>query len=90
MPIHHAVLALLDRVARSYGYELRGQSWQLVGPQWGDLNIGHLYQVLGRLVRDGLVTKREVEQESRPDKVVYRISRAGREGARGLARDPLR
>lgn len=62
----------------SYGYELRSQFQQLVGPQWGDLNIGHLYQVLERLVRDGLVTKREVEQESRPDKVVYRISRDGR------------
>ncbi len=77
MPIHHAVLALLDE-GESYGYELRAQFQQLVGPQWGDLNIGHLYQVLDRLVRDGLVTKRAVEQESRPDKVVYRISRAGR------------
>ena len=63
----------------SYGYELRTQFQQLVGPQWGDLNIGHLYQVLERLVRDGLVTKREVEQHRRPDKVVYRITRAGRE-----------
>jgi DNA-binding PadR family transcriptional regulator len=35
--------------------------------------------VLERLVRDDLVTKREVEQERRPDKVVYRITRAGRE-----------
>ena len=78
MPIHHAVLALLHE-GDSYGYELRAQFQQLVGPQWGDLNIGHLYQVLDRLVRDGLVTKREVEQESRPDKVVYRISRAGRQ-----------
>ncbi len=77
MPIHHAVLALLEE-GDSYGYELRAQFQQLVGPQWGDLNIGHLYQVLERLVRDGLVSKREVEQESRPDKVVYRISRAGR------------
>lgn len=63
----------------SYGYELRAQFQELVGPQWGDLNIGHLYQVLERLVRDGLVTKREVEQERRPDKVVYRITRAGRD-----------
>ncbi len=77
MPIHHAVLALLEE-GDSYGHALRAQFQQIVGPQWGDLNIGHLYQVLERLVRDGLVSKREVEQESRPDKVVYRISRAGR------------
>src|SRR6476620_9071295 len=76
MPIHHAVLALLEE-GDSYGYELRAHFRQMVGPQWGDLNIGHLYQVLERLVRDGLVKKREVEQETRPDKVVYRITRAG-------------
>lgn len=78
MPIHHAVLALLADEP-SYGYELKGSFEQSVGPQWGELNIGHLYQVLERLVRDGLVTKREVEQERRPDKVVYRITRAGRD-----------
>jgi len=77
VPIHHAVLALLE-AGDSYGYELRAQFQQLVGPQWGDLNIGHLYQVLDRLVRDGLVKKREVEQATRPDKVVYRITKAGR------------
>jgi DNA-binding PadR family transcriptional regulator len=77
VPIHHAVLALLEE-GDSYGYELRAQFQQLVGPQWGDLNIGHLYQALDRLVRDGLVKKREVEQATRPDKVVYRITKAGR------------
>jgi DNA-binding PadR family transcriptional regulator len=77
MPIQHAVLALLEGVA-SYGYELRAQFKESVGPQWGDLNIGHLYQVLDRLVRDGLVTRREVEQRRRPDKNVYRLTKAGR------------
>ena len=64
MPIHHAVLALLEE-GDSYGYELRAQFRQMVRPQWGDLNIGHLYQVLERLVRDGLVKKREVEDKRR-------------------------
>ena len=88
MPIHHAVLALLDD-GDSYGYELRAQFQQLVGPQWGDLNIGHLYQVLERLVRDGLVTKREVEQERRPDKVVYRITRSGRNELQDWLKTPF-
>jgi DNA-binding PadR family transcriptional regulator len=78
MPIQHAVLALLED-RESHGYELRAQFREAVGPQWGDLNIGHLYQVLDRLVRDQLVTKREVEQDNRPDKYVYRITAAGRE-----------
>jgi DNA-binding PadR family transcriptional regulator len=77
MPIHHAVLALLDD-SPSYGYELKGEFEAAVGPQWGELNIGHLYQVLDRLIRDGLASKRDVPQQDRPDKVVYRITAAGR------------
>ena len=78
MPIHHAVLALLaDQPA--HGYDLRNQFQESVGPQWGDLNIGHLYQVLDRLVRDGLVTKESVAQVDRPDKLVYELTGAGRE-----------
>lgn len=76
MPIHHAVLALLAN-GTSYGYELKARFEQSVGPQWGELNIGHLYQVLDRLQRDGLVTKRVVPQTDRPDRVVYRLTRAG-------------
>jgi len=78
MPIQHAVLALLAS-GPGYGYELRGEFQESVGPQWGGLNIGHLYQVLDRLVRDELVTRMEVAQVDRPDKNVYRLTRAGRE-----------
>lgn len=76
MPIHHAVLALLADES-SYGYELKTRFEQSVGPQWGELNIGHLYQVLDRLERDALVTKRVVPQIDRPNRVVYRLTRAG-------------
>jgi DNA-binding PadR family transcriptional regulator len=76
MPIQHAVLALLTE-GPSYGYELRSSFEEAIGPQWGELNIGHVYQVLDRLVRDGLVTKKRVDQETRPDKNVYRITKAG-------------
>jgi DNA-binding PadR family transcriptional regulator len=77
MPIQHAVLALLrDRPA--HGYELKRAFESSIGPQWGELNIGHLYQVLERLVRDGLVTKRTVSQADRPDKIVYRLTSGGR------------
>jgi DNA-binding PadR family transcriptional regulator len=77
MPIQHAVLALLAQ-GESYGYELRAQFKESVGPQWGELNIGHLYQVLDRLVRDGLVTRRAVIQSERPDKQMYRLTKSGR------------
>lgn len=77
MPIQHAVLALLAD-GPGHGYELRSEFQDSVGPQWGDLNIGHLYQVLDRLVRDGLVTKTAVAQADRPDKNVYELTSSGR------------
>jgi DNA-binding PadR family transcriptional regulator len=77
MPIHHAVLSLLE-AGPSYGYELKAKFEQEVGPQWGSLNIGHLYQVLDRLGRDGFVGSRRHPQPARPDRVVYEITPAGR------------
>ena len=77
MPIHHAVLALLAQES-SHGYELKAAFEEAIGPQWGELNIGHLYQVLDRLVRDGLVTRRTVAQSNRPDRIDYRLTDAGR------------
>ncbi|WP_346120360.1 PadR family transcriptional regulator [Micromonospora coerulea] len=77
MAIQHAVLALLAR-GPSYGYELKGAFEGAVGPQWGPLNIGHLYQILDRLSRDGLVVAERQAQAVKPDRVVYEITQAGR------------
>ena len=78
MPLHHAVLALL--AARSaHGYELKGSFEQAVGEQWGGLNIGHLYQILDRLARDGLIESQRQPQPVKPDRLVHRITQAGRE-----------
>jgi len=88
VPIHHAVLGILAG-GPSYGYELKTSFEQAIGPQWGELNIGHLYQVLDRLVRDGLVTRRDVAQRNRPDKVVYRLARAGHLELKRWLAEPL-
>jgi len=77
MPIQHAVLALLAN-GPSYGYSLKSAFETAVGPQWGSLNIGHLYQILDRLSRDELVTSHRVAQSVKPDRVVYEITEAGR------------
>jgi DNA-binding PadR family transcriptional regulator len=77
LPIHHAVLGLLAE-GGSYGYELKARFEEAIGPQWGELNIGHLYQILDRLMRDGFVSRRAVAQTDRPDKLVYRLTRVGR------------
>jgi DNA-binding PadR family transcriptional regulator len=79
MPIHHAVLSLLA-AGDSYGYELKGAFERSVGPQWGPLNIGHVYQLLERLKRDGLVmVVRSESQPRRPDRLIYAITPAGEE-----------
>jgi DNA-binding PadR family transcriptional regulator len=82
MALHHALLSLLAG-GESYGYELRAAFERAVGPQWGALNIGHLYQVLDRLKRDGLVAVvRSEPQPRRPDRLIYAITDDGRDELR--------
>jgi DNA-binding PadR family transcriptional regulator len=77
MPLHHAVLALLaDKPAHGYG--LKSSFEQAVGDQWGGLNIGHLYQILDRLSRDGLIESERQPQPVKPDRVVHYLTTAGR------------
>jgi DNA-binding PadR family transcriptional regulator len=77
MPLHHAVLALLAEKP-AHGYELKTSFEQAVGDQWGGLNIGHLYQVLDRLSRDGLIESERQPQPVKPDRVVHHLTAAGR------------
>ena len=78
MPLHHAVLALLA-AEPAHGYALKGSFEQAVGKQWGGLNIGHLYQILDRLTRDGLIESERQPQPVKPDRLVHTITPAGRE-----------
>jgi DNA-binding PadR family transcriptional regulator len=78
MPLHHAVLALLAEKP-AHGYELKSSFEQAVGDQWGGLNIGHLYQILDRLSRDGLIDSERQPQQVKPDRVVHHLTPAGRE-----------
>ena len=90
MPIQHAVLALLAE-GKSHGYELKQAFERAIGPQWGSLNIGHLYQILDRLEREDLVRSRHVPQADRPDRQVYQLTPAGRaELSRWLSEPSIR
>jgi DNA-binding PadR family transcriptional regulator len=71
------MLALLDENP-SYGYELKANFESTVGPQWGGLNIGHVYQILERLRREELITVlRKVVLMRRPDRTVYKVTARG-------------
>jgi DNA-binding PadR family transcriptional regulator len=78
MPLHHAVLALLSGKP-AHGYELKASFEDAVGEQWGGLNIGHLYQILERLRRDGMVETQRQPQQIKPDRLVHHLTPAGRE-----------
>jgi DNA-binding PadR family transcriptional regulator len=77
MSLQHAVLALLA-AKPAHGYELKSSFEQAVGEQWGGLNIGHLYQILDRLARDGLIESQRQPQPVKPDRVVHSLTPAGR------------
>ena len=71
-----AVLGLLADGERS-GYDLHAKAARGVGYIWTPAK-SQIYKVLPRLVARGLVSRRDVAQIARPDKQLYRMTRAGR------------
>jgi PadR family transcriptional regulator AphA len=93
----YAVLGLLTFGARS-GYELDKLAARSIGYFWQPAK-SKIYAILPRLVERGLAEASDVAQTGRPDKRVYRLTRAGSkelrrwlesgEPIRGVARDGL-
>lgn len=78
-PARHALLGLLLEGPR-HGYDLARRF--VPGTALGDvihLGSSHLYALLGRLERAGLVVGEVQESGSRPARHVYRLTTAGRE-----------
>jgi DNA-binding PadR family transcriptional regulator len=74
------VLGLLSEGERS-GYDLLKRAEGSVGYVWSPAK-SHLYAVLPRLEEAGLARHRDVRQERRPDKQLYRLTAAGRAAVR--------
>jgi len=77
------VLGLLAEGERS-GYDLLKRAEGSVAHMWSPAK-SQLYAVLPRLVEAGLARRRNVRQQGRPDKQLYRLTPAGR----GAIRDWL-
>lgn len=76
MALRHAVLAaLLD--GELSGYQL-AKSFDLGVANFWHARPQQLYAELSRLEKDGLITGREVVQESRPNKRVFHVTEDGR------------
>jgi DNA-binding PadR family transcriptional regulator len=74
------ILGLLSERERS-GYDLLKRAVGSVAHMWAPAK-SQLYAVLPRLVDAGLASRRTVRQSARPDKQVYRLTRAGRDALR--------
>lgn len=77
------------------GYEIRKHFEEGPFAHFQEAGFGSIYPALKRLTEDGLVTCVEHQQDSRPDKKVYRLTAAGRQAlfdavARAPADDKLR
>lgn len=76
MAVRQGVLALL-KSGPKYGYQLKTEFEASTGKVWS-LNIGQVYQTLGRLERDGFV----VQEIGHDGQQLYRLTDAGREQVR--------
>jgi DNA-binding PadR family transcriptional regulator len=85
-PTEAAVLGLLA-YGESSGYDLKRAVDRSVGYFWGPAK-SRIYTVLPRLVELGYATRRDVVQRNRPNKQVYRITRAGRAAIREWLSEP--
>jgi DNA-binding PadR family transcriptional regulator len=84
----YAVLGLLSGGEQS-GYDLKKRADSSVGYFWTPAK-SRIYAILPRLVEAGLVRKRDVRQQGRPDKQLYRLTQEGRRAlVEWLAHGPL-
>lgn len=73
----HALLGMLARYGEHSGYELLKLAEDGIGFIWSPAK-SHVYEVLPRLERGGHARRRIVEQSTKPDRHVWRITQRGR------------
>lgn len=81
-----AVLALLTRGEMS-GYDLQRAAEAAGGFFWAPTK-SRIYAVLPQLVERGYATSREVQQTGRPNKQLYRLTKAGRAAVQCWLEEP--
>jgi DNA-binding PadR family transcriptional regulator len=87
---HHVVLALLED-GPSHGWEMKSRIEAALGPEYGGLNKGYIYEVIHRMERDGtIVSHVEPQQGLRPDRSVHEITEYGREQLTDWLAEPVR
>jgi DNA-binding PadR family transcriptional regulator len=86
----HVILALLED-GPSHGWEMRSRIEAALGPEYGGLNKGYIYEVIHRMERDGTIVSHVEPQEGlRPDRSVHEITDAGQEQLTDWLTEPVR
>jgi PadR family transcriptional regulator AphA len=83
----YAVLGLLSTGEQS-GYDLKKRADRSVGYFWSPAK-SRIYAILPRIVDAGLVRRRDVRQQGRPDKQLYRLTGEGRRALAAWLEQPL-
>jgi DNA-binding PadR family transcriptional regulator len=70
---------------------MKGQIEAALGPEYGGLNKGYIYEVIHKMERDGLVTSRVEPQEGmRPDRSVLEVTDSGLDQLTEWLAEPVR
>jgi DNA-binding PadR family transcriptional regulator len=75
----HVILALLE-TGPSHGWEMKSRIEAALGPEYGGLNKGYIYEVIHKMERERTISSHVEPQEGmRPDRSVHEITNLGRE-----------
>jgi DNA-binding PadR family transcriptional regulator len=86
----HVILALLEG-GPSHGWEMKSRIEAALGPEYGGLNKGYIYEVIHKMEREGTIVSRvEPQAGLRPDRSVQEITDAGREQLSEWLAEPVR
>lgn len=73
----YIILGLLNHEDLS-GYDIKKRTDYMISSFW-EIGYGQIYPTLGKLEKDGLVTKRISEETKGPERNLYSITETGRE-----------
>jgi DNA-binding PadR family transcriptional regulator len=86
----HVILALLEG-GPSHGWQMKTQIEAALGPEYGGLNKGYIYEVIHKMERERLITSKVQPQAGmRPDRSVHEITETGRDQLTEWLEEPVR
>jgi DNA-binding PadR family transcriptional regulator len=85
----HVILALLE-CGPSHGWQMKSRIEAALGPEYGGLNRGYIYEVIHKMEREGTITSKVQRQAGmRPDRSVHEITDLGREQLSEWLHEPV-